>query len=375
MQTEQDKRLKKAVDTLHAAGLRPPKTLALAITGACNLRCAHCWVDATPTPPSVHVDEPILRRLLDEFAALGGEKICFTGGEPLCHPHWQDLLGHARDLGFAGITLQTNGMLLGAAEVTALHRLDFPGLSVQISLDGGTAAAHDRVRGKGAFRGAIAGLRRLAASRLAPCITLFFTEMRHNLEEFPAVLELAEELGAAAVVSGALVRCGRAAVGAAVAPADPSQYVSLIQRHDADPRFRDLYRKLGTMAALAWRGGNGAPAKGCTFAQSPYLTPRGILYPCVLCHADDFAVAGVFDKGLAAALVEGAPPWSALLRISRSRAENNPACRDCPELDICAGGCIGRAWGSCGNLLAADDRCEVRKTVYRLKKPDPLPNS
>jgi radical SAM protein with 4Fe4S-binding SPASM domain len=357
--------------TLQQAGLRPPRSMTLAITGACNLRCLHCWVDAAPAPSSGQVPATILRRLLDEFAGLGGERICLTGGEPLCHPGWADLLGHARALGFAGISLQSNGMLIGEAEVLALRRLDFPGLSVQISLDGGTASSHDLVRGAGAFQGALTGLQRLVEGGLGARVTLFFTEMRHNLMELPAVLELAEELGVAAVVSGGLVRCGRAGAGAAVAPADPGQYASLLQHYDADARFRRLYGKFGTTAVLAWREGSAAPAEGCTFAENTYLTAQGVLYPCVLCHAEHFALSGVFTKGLRAALVEGAPLWSSLLRISRSRAANNPTCRACPEAETCAGGCMGRAWGSCGDLLATDDRCELRQAVYRLKRSTP----
>jgi radical SAM protein with 4Fe4S-binding SPASM domain len=374
MQTEGDHLPAEAIRTLRKAGLHPPKTLTLAITEGCNLRCAHCWVDAALSPLTGHVATPVLRRLMEEFAAMGGEKICFTGGEPLCHPDWQDILGHARTLGFAGVSLQTNSMLIGEAEVAALCRFDFPGLSVQISLDGGAAPSHDRVRGAGAFQGAMVGLERLVKSGLGPRITLFFTEMQHNLEELPAVLELAAGLGLSAVVSGALVLCGRASTGSSLAPADPDQYASLLQRYDTDPRFRQLYEELGTTAALAWRKVNAGPATGCTFAQNPYLTPRGVLYPCVLCHADEFAVSKVFEKGLASALIEGTPLWSSLARISRSRAAKNPACRKCLELETCAGGCMGRAWGSCGNLLAVDDRCEVRKTVYRLKNSDPSPN-
>ena len=104
---------------------------------------------------------------------------------------------------------------------------------------------------------------------------------------------------------------------------------------------------------------------GCTFIENPYLTPSGRLYPCLMCHADEFSVTGVFEKGLAAALAEGAPLWASLLRISRSRGEEIPECRDCRGRLSCAGGCMGRAWGSCGNLLAADDRCEVRRAIYQ----------
>lgn len=368
MQKDRNSIASKAIENLTSAGLRLPKTLTLALTGACNLKCSHCWVDAGLSSSAAPVPEATVRRIMEEFASLGGEGFRFTGGEPLCHPHWQELIGYARDIGFAGLGLQTNGMLFGDKDISMLRRIDFPGLSLQISLDGATAKTHDLVRGEGAFRGTLEGIRRLAIGGLAPRIIIAFTEMRHNLEEIPAVLELAEGLGVGSVVAGSVVLCGRAAADSPVAPPRPDQYARLLQRYDTDPGFRECYDKIGNVAALEWRKGEAPRSECCTFAENPYLTSRGLLYPCVLCHADDFAVSAVFEKKLALAFDEGVPLWSPLLRISRRRTVDIPQCHECPGRLACAGGCMGRAWGSCGDLLAADDRCEVRRMIYRLKE-------
>jgi radical SAM protein with 4Fe4S-binding SPASM domain len=357
-----------AAEILRQAGLHPPKTLTLAITGACNLACSHCWVEAGAPYSASHVPEQTLRRLIEEFAALGGEGIRLTGGEPLCHPDWLGLLRFARACGLGSLSLQTNGMLFRAEDVAALRELDFPGFSIQISLDGATASTHDLVRGEGAFQKVLNGLRQLVRGGLATRLTLFFTEMRHNLEEIPAVLELAADLGIGSVVTGTLILGGRAAEGSLVSPPTQDQYLRLLDRYDAEPRFRALYEKIGKVAALEWRAADTPRSECCTFVENPYLTPTGQLYPCVLCHADAFAVSGVFEKNLADAFAEGASLWSSLLQISRSRADDLAECRDCPGGLVCAGGCMGRAWGSCGDLRAADDRCELRRTIYRRQK-------
>jgi radical SAM protein with 4Fe4S-binding SPASM domain len=356
---------------LKRAGLRAPKTLTLAITGACNLTCRHCWVEAGDADSAGHVPERTLCRLIEEFAALGGEGVRLTGGEPLCHPGWLGLLRSARALGLGGVALQTNGMLFQEEEAAALRELDFPGLSIQISLDGATAAAHDLVRGEGSFQQVMDGLRRLVREGLAPRLMLFFTEMRHNLEEIPAVLELAADLGIGSVVTGTLVLGGRAAEGSLVSAPTQDQYLRLFDRYDADSRFRELYEKIGKVAALEWRAAVTPRTESCTFVENPYLTPTGRLYPCVLCHADEFAVSGVFEKKLTDVFAEGAPLWSSLLQVSRNRADALSECRDCPGRLVCAGGCMGRAWGSCGDLRAADDRCELRRTIYRRKHVPP----
>lgn len=352
---------------LDLAGLRPPRVLTLAITGACNLFCCHCWVRAGEMSSQPHVPLRNLRRLVEEFAAIGGEGIRITGGEPLCHPDWQDIVQLSRALGFKTVSLQTNAILLRDEHLATLRELDFPGLSIQVSLDGAAAATHDRVRGRSAFDSALQGISALVQGGLAGRVSIFLTEMRHNLADIPDLLELADRMGIGSVSSGTMVLCGRASESSLVAPPGVEQYLSLLERYERDSHFRELYRKIGKVAALEWRNSDSIRQDCCTFVENPYLTASGRLYPCLLCHTDEFSVTDVFEKGLAAALSEGTPLWSSLLRISRSRSDEILECRDCPVKPTCAGGCMGRAWGSCGNLLAADDRCGVRRVVCQYK--------
>ncbi|MBC7961784.1 MAG: radical SAM protein [Steroidobacteraceae bacterium] len=356
------------LDIFRAQGLRPPKTLTLSITGICNLACAHCWVVAGEADSAANVPKSALHRMIEEFAAIGGEGIRITGGEPLCHPGWLDLIRFARKLGMRTILLQTNGMLFNDESVASLRELDFPGLSIQLGIDGASAPVHDLTRGAGAFQGFLDGIGYLLRGGLGPRITFLFTEMSHNLADIPAVLELADQLQISSVVSGTLIQGGRAAAGALIAPPTAEQYLELLDRHDSDPRFRELYSRQGNVATLGWGNSEAVREECCTFAENPYLTPRGRLYPCLLCHADDYSVTGVFEKGFIAALTEGAPVWASLMRISRCRADALTACRDCSGRDSCAGGCMGRAWGSRGNLLTEDDRCGARRAIYGRKK-------
>ena len=359
---------------LDSAGLRRPKTVTLAITGACNLACHHCWVEAGEASSPGHVSVRNLRQIIKEFAALGGEGLRLTGGEPLCHPFWLDLMQFSRSLRFRTLALQTNALLFTDDDVAALRKLDFSGLSIQISLDGATAASHDLVRGSGAFAGTLEGIRKLVHKGLAGRISLFMTEMCHNLEEIPALLEFADSMGIGSFSSGTLVPGGRAFDSSVVMPPGSDQYIQLLNRYDSDQRFRELYQKIGTVAALEWRSDTAAREECCSFIENPYITPTGKIYPCLLCHTEEFSVDGAYEKGLSAVLVEGAPRWSSLLSISQARAESIPECHDCPGRIFCAGGCMGRAWGSCGNLYAADDRCEVRRTIYSARTCVEIPH-
>jgi radical SAM protein with 4Fe4S-binding SPASM domain len=353
---------------LRDAGLSPPRILTLAITDDCNLNCSHCWVEARPQSEPNMVPSLSVRRLIEEFAELGGEGIRLTGGEPLLHPDWLEFVECAFLLGLKRVELQTNALLLGCTEVVALGKFKTAGLKLQISLDGANAASHDRVRGSGTFAGVLAAIKRLVAAGLADMIGILFTEMAHNLVEFPDLLALAEDLGVGSVASGTLVSGGRAVMGGKVAPPAPEQYLALLERYRDDVQFRNRYAKIGTLAALEWWLDDQPFRPCCSLGENPYLSPRGLLYPCLLCHIDDFAVSGVFDRTLIDVFSEGAWRWAELHQLASRRAETIPACRDCLEKTVCAGGCIGRAWGSSCDLLATEDRCEVRRLVGREKR-------
>ncbi len=342
-----------------------PELLTLAITAECNLQCAHCWVDASPAASAARVPKMETLRLIEEFATLGGAAIRFTGGEPLLHPDWLELLQKAGKCDLQ-VLLQTNGMLFGARPLQAMQRLELADLQIQISFDGSRAATHDLVRGAGAFEQTLLGVQRLIDSGFGKNLTLFFTEMRHNLHELPDLLGMADRLGIGSVSSGSLVLCGRAGEEL-VEPPEPEQYLPLLQRFHEDAQFRQLYEKLGCIAAFEWCDSE-TSRQGCDFARTPYLSAQGQLYPCLLCHAEAYAVSAVYSKGLSAALQEGLPLWSSLQVISRQRSETIPECQACAFHQSCAGGCMGRAHGSFGDFLVAEDRCQQKKTVLQWKK-------
>ena len=346
-------------------GLRPPRTLTLAITGICNLRCVHCLVEGGPKAREPHVPADTVRRIVSEFAALGGEEITLTGGEPLLHPQWLDILTFCcEQQSFKSVGVQTNAALLGDARVSAIRALEFEGLAIQVSLDGSSPETHDLVRGRGSFVRSGDGIRRLKAAGLGGRVTVAFTEMRHNMEDVPALLELVEELGLRRLVSGTLLKQGRAAT-TGVAPPTPVQYRTLLSRYRADSRFRERCDRYGNIAALEWwKGRFGTGPECCAFVEHPFMTAEGTIYPSAVCRADDFAVFDAFQKPLAAALLEGKPKWSELLALSRLRSTSLPACQGCEGKVHCAGGCMGRAHAATGTFLAVEDRCELRKAVY-----------
>jgi len=351
-----------ALEKIRSAGLKLPKTLFLAISGDCNLHCAHCLVES---PRPGHVPAAEVRRLVGEFLSLGGEEICLTGGEPLLHSHWFDLVSDlCRNPELRSLRLQTNASLMTRRHAEALRSLRCERLSFQISLEGGTPASHDRVRGEGSFAGALAGLDCLVESGFGPRITINFTEMRHNMVEIPGLLCLADWYGVKEVVGSTLLAHGRAS-SSPFQPPLPSQYTDLLKRYRRDDEFRRLYDKLGRFSAIEWWLGREEAAPGCcSFAETLYLTADGLLYPCVLLHSEEFAARGAFERPLAETIAEAVPLWSGLQEHCRRRAETIETCRGCPAKGHCGGGCPARALLVHGDLGCPEDRCELRKAVF-----------
>jgi radical SAM protein with 4Fe4S-binding SPASM domain len=356
----------RVLEELRRGELLPPRSLTVSITRACNLACAHCWVESPADTPSVSPEN--LRGVVDDFCALGGRELCLTGGEPLLHPHWAEIFRAAcGDSRLSMVRIQTNGTLLDAEAVAVLQTLEPSTFGLQVSLEGATAPAHDRVRGDGAFRRVRQGLERLAAAGLAGRTTVAFTEMRHNLAELPAVLDWAEHLGLAAVTSAPVVRCGRAGASDRLEAPTPEQYRELLERYRGDGRFQALADRLGRVAALAWLRGLGRTREeGCTFVENPYLTADGTLYPCVLFHCDAYAGQEAFSRGLCACLLGAVPRLVEARRVSLRRVAGLPECAECSCRCWCGGGCMGRAWAAHAELLGAEDRCALRRAVQSL---------
>ncbi len=115
-------------------------------------------------------------------------------------------LSDSRQVGVA-LKLETDGRHIDDAVAERLVALSPH--CVQISVDGATAATHERVRPGSNFAATIAAIERLTARGHAP--QLVFVPSRLNIHEAVAVYDLAATLGCSAFVSGPMMRIGRAA--------------------------------------------------------------------------------------------------------------------------------------------------------------------
>lgn len=141
-------------------------TLWLQVTGTvCNIACKHCFISCGPkvrTHDMLSVEA--VRAALSDAVERGVRAIWFTGGEPFLHPQILEILDMALEVGPVGVL--SNGMLIDdtLADALADRFSNAPyNLEIRISLDGCTREQNDRIRGRGVFDAATAGLERLAA--------------------------------------------------------------------------------------------------------------------------------------------------------------------------------------------------------------------
>ncbi|QTA81422.1 Radical SAM and SPASM domains-containing protein [Desulfonema limicola] len=362
--------MKNLITQLKSLGLHPPGSLTLAITNQCNLYCKHCWPESGPCDYPSAVPLEALKKIIKEFADIGTEKIIFTGGEPLLYPALYDILNYTcKHQAVKEICLQTNAVLLTRIHAQALA--DFKEkISFRVSLEGADPKKHDYIRGKGSFERTVNGLNLLLEYGFGQQTCIAFTEMAHNFEDMAGVLDLAFKMGIGSFVSNTLICGGRAAHKNQLKAPLPSQYIKLLNLFHNNDTFKTQYQQIGNIAAIEWKKGQETGGKDhcCTFIENPYITSKGMMYPCVMLHSKEYAAKDVYSRPLHKAFTEAVPGWIKLHELSQNRAFALDSCQKCPGLLHCAAGCMGRAFTANGNFMSIEDRCSLRRAVYNWTK-------
>ena len=167
------------------------------LTEGCNLKCRHCWLaprfDEKVKLPTLPVD--LFQRAITEAKPLGLQSVKLTGGEPLMHPRFTDLLEIVRDEDI-GLAIETNGVL--CTRETAKEIGKAPHSSVSVSIDGSDAETHEWMRGvAGCFEQSKQAVRNLVNAGIETEIIMSLT--RRNTDQIEDVIRMAEDLGASSV--------------------------------------------------------------------------------------------------------------------------------------------------------------------------------
>ncbi|RMH05710.1 MAG: radical SAM protein [Nitrospirae bacterium] len=333
-----------------------PYLVALNLTKRCNLKCAHCYLDATTKAGggSDELTTEECRTLINQIAEVNrGCLLVITGGEPLVRPDILEIVRHAVAQGFM-VVLGTNGMLIDDRMAKTL--VDIGVMGVGISIDSLDPSKHDAFRGvAGAWKAAVAGIE--ACKRHGLQFQIHFSAQPMNYRELPDVVEWAHHLGAKVLNVFFMVCTGRGEELTDISPTQyeevltflvdcQSRYQDMLVRARCAPHFKRLaYEKEPTSPLTKAQGymGGGCLA-GTNYAR---VTPTGDLTPCPYMPLS----AGNVRTQSFAELWEQSPIFQSF-RYPRLKGK----CGECEYSDIC-GGCRARPYVDHGDWLDEDQWC------------------
>jgi heme b synthase len=343
----------------------PLRLLAWETTRRCNLACLHCRAAAGAGPYPDELTTAEGQKLLDDLATMGPVVVILTGGEPLLRDDIFDLAAHGAGRGHR-MVMAVNGTLLTPAVAARLKKVGIQ--RVSISIDGATAASHDRFRGvAGAYDGALAGIAACKAAGFPFQINTTIT--RTNKNELPAIYALALKLNAAAHHVFVLVPTGR---GELIREEllSPEEYEATLRwlldrqkegrlfiKPTCAPQFYRLWRQDAAArgeAITPAAHGMEAMTKGCLGGQGfAFVSYRGEVQPCGYLEL----VAGNIRETPFPEIWVQAELFQQLRRVD----DYHGKCRVCQYHKVC-GGCRARAFALTGDVLGDDPICPYEPT-------------
>lgn len=326
-----------------------PLYVAWEITHHCNARCLHCYSASGPEATSEELPLPQALALIDQLADSGVLVLAFSGGEPLMHRHWDELVGHAVRRGL-NVNVGSNGSCINDRNADRLKELGVK--SVTISLDSHDPTTHDHFRQlPGCYDKAVAAVERLVARGVR--VVVGFTPTRLNWKDGRQVIELASRLGADAVNLSEYVPAGRGTRGLALAP---NELHSVLQEWvDARETFKDRLEimwhdcRVGLLVTKEEQRKYVGCGAGRLIAR---IMPDGTVTPCVFLPT---TIGNIPKDGFRQL-------WTASRLLAQFRDRHGHVtgnCGSCSYLGTC-GGCRAVAYAySDGDPLAGDPHCWV----------------
>jgi radical SAM protein with 4Fe4S-binding SPASM domain len=305
-----------------------PLRMDLALTFQCQNNCIHCYAGGPHETSELSTEQ--WKEVIDRLSQIGVFIVTFTGGEPTLRNDLPELVLYAEKKGIV-TGLITNGRKL--KDIDYVKTLEKNGLDfVQVTLESHKAKIHDLITAtKGSWRETVAGIKNALKTNIY--VTTNTTLSKHNAADFLETIDFLKELGVAAFGCNSLIYSGKAnAISEEFAL--PLETLKKIL-----PEIRDKANQLGLK--FLWYTPTqycrfdpvklGLGAKSCTAAMiNMCVGPDGAVYPC----QSYFESLGNILKD------EWQKIWNHPLAVRiRKRQYVEPKCKDCPELQICGGGC------------------------------------
>lgn len=337
-----------------------PYILFWEVTRACALACRHCRAIAQPRAHPEELTHEEAMALVEKIAQLAPPMLVLTGGDPMMRRDIFDIITRAAELGLR--------VALSPAATPRLLHTDFRRLreagvvSMSLSLDGATRSSHD------AFRGVPHTFERtMEAARMAKeagiQLQINTTITRSTLPELEAFADILRQIRPDVWSVFLLVPTGRATLEELPEAAALEQLWTRLLELRAELPFAikttegHHYRRALLQAAGA---GQGAAPRHIV----PTRDGKGVAF---ISHVGEIQPSGFLP------LTAGNVRTDDLATIYRThplfvRLRDDDAlggkCGHCEYRRLC-GGSRSRAYGTCGDYMAAEPLCNYMPAALR----------
>lgn len=316
------------------------------ITNKCNLACLHCYTSDIAVP-----DLPLsdVIKILEILLTNGLRELNLSGREPTMRDDLPQIITWCRESDVA-VNMTTNGTRLDNIELQRiLHGLGM----IVFSLDGPSAACHDKIRGQGNFLKTISSIKQCRNHREYQDadlqIGISCTLQKYNCREIHLMISLCTSLGIDFLSINPISFCGSALQRIGILQLTNNEIMTAWEEVCAhysrsQPSF-DLY--LGTYPMetrlLNLKYGLNLPViqDGCSAGKTLYIDARGEAYPCYMIPPMA-AAKPEFKKYLHSWKVLTDPishaevDFQSFITFANMHSQhNNASCRHCPDIEIC----------------------------------------
>ena len=348
-----------------------PLVVSWNLTRKCNLKCPHCYINATTQELKNELTTEEAKNLIDQICEVSRPLLILSGGEPLLRPDVYELVRYGASKGLK-MGLGSNGSLIDA---TAAKRLKEAGIeTVSISLDSHIPEQHDEFRGvPGSWEKAVGAIKALQANGVLVQVNTTLTQQ--NYDQIDDIMSLAENIGVENFHLFFLVPTGR---GVKMTDISPAKYESMIKttfakvakhklnvRPSCAPQFMRIAKDMG-LDMSRWIRGCLAGLYYCR------VYPNGDVTPCPYLP---IKLGNIREKSFKEIWFN-----SDMFKTLRNFDALKGKCGVCEHRAVC-GGCRARAYGLssdfidyCGDLhepaeLKGDYLTEDPWCVYQPKEP------